>query len=96
MNLIEFLLLLLVAAVCGSIGQGLVGYSTRGCLVSIVVGIIGAYLGLWLASELNLPVFLTINVGDRNFPIIWSILGSGIFSAILGFINSSISRRRRR
>lgn len=93
MTLVEFLLLLLIAAVCGSLGQGLVGYSSRGCLISVVVGIIGAYLGWLLAKEFNLPILLTINIGDRNFPVIWSIVGSGIFSAILGLINRSISRR---
>ena len=46
MTLIEVLILLLIAAVCGAIGQSLVGYSAGGCLASIFVGIIGAYLGV--------------------------------------------------
>ena len=37
-----FLLLLLIAAVSGSIAQALVGYSRGGCIVSIVLGFIGA------------------------------------------------------
>lgn len=94
MGLVEFLLLLLIAAICGSIGQSLVGYSTGGLLVSIVVGIIGAYIGMWVAREFNLPVIFALNIGGQPFPIIWSIIGSAIFAAILGLINRTIGRNR--
>ncbi len=47
MTLIGFLVLLLIAAICGGIGQSLAGYDLGGCLVSIVVGFIGAYIGMW-------------------------------------------------
>ncbi|NJL88185.1 MAG: hypothetical protein HC886_23030, partial [Leptolyngbyaceae cyanobacterium SM1_1_3] len=50
MTLLEILLLLAIAAVCGGLGQSLVGYSAGGCLASMLVGIMGAYLGLWIAS----------------------------------------------
>lgn len=94
MTLIEILILLLIAAICGAIGQSLVGYSAGGCLASIFVGIIGAYLGVWLARELGLPILFAVNVGTQPFPIVWSIIGSIIFAAILGLINRSISGRR--
>ena len=42
MTLVGLLVLLLIAAICGGIGQSLAGYSLGGCLVSIVVGFIGA------------------------------------------------------
>ena len=75
----------------------LVGYSAGGCLASIFIGIIGAYLGVWLARELSLPILFSTNVGTQPFPIIWSIIGSImiIFAAILGLINRSITGRRR-
>jgi uncharacterized membrane protein YeaQ/YmgE (transglycosylase-associated protein family) len=92
MTLIEILLLLLIAAICGSLGQVLVGYSTGGLLASIVVGVIGAYIGIWVAREFNLPVFYALNMGGRSFPIIWSIIGSAIFAAILGLINRGTRR----
>lgn len=92
MTLIEILLLLLIAAICGSLGQVLVGYSTGGLLASIVVGVIGAYIGIWVAREFNLPVFYALNLGGRSFPIIWSIIGSAIFAAILGLINRATRR----
>src|SRR5881397_642413 len=55
MTLLSFLLLLLVAGICGSIGQAIAGYSRGGCLTSIALGFIGALLGMWIAGRLGLP-----------------------------------------
>ncbi|MEB3210179.1 MAG: hypothetical protein VKL39_02440 [Leptolyngbyaceae bacterium] len=96
MTLIELLLLLVIAAICGGLGQSLVGYSTGGCLVSIFLGIVGAYLGTWIARELGLPILLPITIGGNSFPIIWAVIGSAIAAAIAGFINKSLQTRRRR
>lgn len=84
MGLLEFLLLLLIAGICGSIGQSIAGMSRGGCVVSIVVGFIGALLGSWLSVKLGLPELFTVEVGGSPFPIIWSIIGSVIFVVIVG------------
>jgi uncharacterized membrane protein YeaQ/YmgE (transglycosylase-associated protein family) len=86
MTLFGFLLLLLIAAICGSIGQALVGFTRGGCLISIVVGFIGAYLGLWLSAQLGLPELWTVSIEGQNFPILWSIIGSALFTAVLSLI----------
>ena len=91
MSLFDFLLLLVVAAICGSLGQAIAGYSVGGCLLSAVVGFIGALLGLWLARLLGLPEFFPVTIGGRSFPIIWSIVGSALLSLVLGLL----FRRRR-
>ncbi len=86
MGLLEFLLLLIIAGVCGSIGQAIAGYSRGGCVVSIVVGFIGALLGSWLSGQLGLPELFNIRVGGSNFPVIWSIIGSVIFVVIVSLL----------
>lgn len=86
-----FLLLLLIAAVCGSIAQALVGYSRGGCITSIVVGFIGALVGWWIARSLNLPLLWQISIQGKDFPVIWSIIGGAIFVAVLNLISG---RRR--
>lgn len=91
MTLTGFLILLLVAAIAGSIGQALAGYSPGGCIVSIVVGYIGALVGLWIARQFGLPSILPIMIDGEAFPIVWSILGSALLTAILGLF----FRRRR-
>lgn len=86
MTIFEFLVLLLVAGVCGSLAQSLVGYSRGGCLVSIVLGFIGAVIGTYLAREAGLPELFSIQIGGRTFPVIWSIIGATVFAALLALI----------
>ncbi len=83
MSLLDLLILLLIAGICGSIGQSIVGYSHGGCVVSIAVGFIGALLGEWIARKLSLPDFFVVNIGGSNFPVVWSILGSVIFTGLI-------------
>ncbi len=84
MSLFGFLLLLVIAAVCGAIGQAIAGFSRGGCLISMVMGFIGAWLGTWLATEMGLPQVLMINIDGQPFPILWSIVGAALFSLIIG------------
>lgn len=86
MDLWSFLILLLVAGICGAIGQAIVGYSHGGCLVYIALGFIGALLGMWISRSMGLGEVLTIDIGGRNFPVVWSIIGSALFVAIISLI----------
>jgi uncharacterized membrane protein YeaQ/YmgE (transglycosylase-associated protein family) len=90
MTLLDVIVLLIIAGICGSLGQAISGFSRGGCLVSIALGFIGAILGMWLARQLGLPELLPIHIGTANFPIVWSIIGSAVFVAII----SLITRRR--
>jgi uncharacterized membrane protein YeaQ/YmgE (transglycosylase-associated protein family) len=90
MTLLDLLLLLLIAGICGALGQAIAGYSRGGCLVSIALGFVGALLGLWLARLMQLPELFPVRIGGTSFPIIWSIVGSALFVAVL----SLIARRR--
>ncbi len=90
MTLMSFLVLLLVAGICGSIGQAIAGYSAGGCLVSIALGFIGALVGMWLSRKLGLPELFVISIGGERFPVIWSIIGAALFVAVL----SLVTRRR--
>lgn len=90
MTLISFLLLLIIAAICGAIGQSIAGYNLGGCIISIVVGFIGAWLGLWIAEEFRLPLLWSVTIGGRTFPIIWSIIGATLFSSIIGFVGRAM------
>jgi uncharacterized membrane protein YeaQ/YmgE (transglycosylase-associated protein family) len=90
MTLAQFVVLLIVAGVCGSIGRALAGYSHVGCLGSIALGFIGALLGVWIARALRLPEVFVWRVGNEAFPVLWSIVGSALFVAVL----SAMTRRR--
>ena len=87
MTLFELLLLLLVAALIGAMGQAIGGYSNGGCLVSIALGFIGALIGTWLARAMALPELFTFSVGGTTFPIVWSILGAALFVAFINLVS---------
>jgi len=82
----RILALLIVAGICGAIGKSLVGYDRGGCLASIALGFIGAFLGVWVADQFGLPKMFTIHVGGNAFPVLWSIAGSAIFVAFLSLL----------
>ena len=90
MTILSFLLLLLVAGICGAIGQAIAGFSRGGLLTSIALGFIGALVGMWIGGALGLKELFTINIGGQPFPIIWAINGAALFVAV----NSLITRRR--
>jgi uncharacterized membrane protein YeaQ/YmgE (transglycosylase-associated protein family) len=91
MSLLSLLILLAIAAVAGSLGQALAGYSLGGCIISILIGFLGAYLGTWIAAQFGLPELFTINVEGQPFPVLWAIIGATLLSFLFGIIGS---RRR--
>ena len=81
----------MIAAVAGSIGMAITGYSRGGCLFSAIVGFVGAFIGMWVARQFGLPELVPITVEGETFPVVWSIIGSAILSILLGAI---VGRRR--
>lgn len=90
MSVIDLLLILLIAGLCGATAQAIVGYSRGGCLAAVGIGFIGALIGIWLARVLALPGIFSLTVGGTSFPVVWAILGSSLFVAVI----SMASRRR--
>ena len=86
MTVLQFILLLGVAGLAGGLGQALAGYSRGGCLVSIALGFVGALVGMWLARVMGLPELFAVQIGTTNFPIVWSIIGSALFVAIISLL----------
>ena len=86
MTVVGLLVLLLIAGICGLIGQAIAGFSRGGFLVSIAIGFIGAMIGAWLAHSLGWPELFPFRIGGQSFPIIWSIVGSALFVAIISLL----------
>lgn len=86
MGLWDFLLLLLVAAIIGAIGQAIAGFSTPGCAMSIVIGFVGAFIGRWAQGAFKLPMWLPVKVGGTTFPIVWSVLGAAALVLVLRLV----------
>lgn len=89
MTLVDLIILLIIAGLCGSLGQAISGYSRGGCLVSIALGFIGALIGVWIQRKMGLPELFAVDIGGTHFPIIWSIIGSALFVAVISLIARS-------
>ena len=89
MTVVDVIVLLIIAGLCGALGQAITGFSRGGCLVSIALGFIGALLGMWLARNLGLPELFSVQIGTTSFPIIWSIIGSALFVAVIALVTRS-------
>lgn len=87
MSLISMILLVLIAGICGAVGQSIAGYSRGGCFASVAVGFIGAMLGMWVARMVGMHELFAVRIGGQSFPIIWSIIGSALFVALISFIS---------
>jgi len=87
MSLWDFIIMFIIAAITGSIARTLVGFKKGGCIISAVVGFIGAMIGTWLGRELGLPQIFSITISGINYPVIWAILGAVIFTLILSALS---------
>jgi uncharacterized membrane protein YeaQ/YmgE (transglycosylase-associated protein family) len=75
----SFVVTIIIAALCGALAQLVVGYTRGGCIMSLLVGLVGALVGSWLAGALGMPVILPI----AGIDVVWTIFGAAIFTAIL-------------
>ena len=85
-GLIDLLLVVLIAGICGAIAQAMVGFSRGGCLASIGFGFIGALVGFGLARFASLPPLLSVDLGTVSFPIVWTLLGAVICVAAVALV----------
>ncbi len=89
-TLAGLIILVIIAAVCGAVGQAIAGSVRGGLIVSIALGFIGALLGPWMAHQLKLPEPFMVNISGQSFPVLWSIIGATVFVALIHLV----SRRR--
>ena len=89
MTILDLIILLIIAGICGALGQAITGFTRGGCLVSIALGFVGALLGMWLSRALGLPELFAVQIGTTSFPMIWSIIGSALFVAVIALISRS-------
>ena len=82
MTVLELIVYLVIAGICGAIARALVGGTAGGFVISVLLGFLGAFVGTWLAHVLRLPVLLAVEIGGHPFPIVWSVLGGVVLVAL--------------
>src|SRR5438034_686774 len=70
--LMDLVLLLLIATICGAIAESVLDYHPGGIGTTAGVGLIGAIVGWLLAKLVHLPTLVTIG----HIPILWTVIGS--------------------
>ncbi|MFC2103466.1 GlsB/YeaQ/YmgE family stress response membrane protein [Bacteroidota bacterium] len=87
MSLLDFIIMFIIAAITGSVARSLVGFDRGGCILSAIVGFIGALIGTWLGREYGLPEIWSLTIRGIKYPVIWSILGAVLFTIVLSLLS---------
>ncbi|HEX3772173.1 MAG TPA: GlsB/YeaQ/YmgE family stress response membrane protein [Polyangiaceae bacterium] len=82
MTLLEFIVYLVIAGVCGAVARALAGGSSGGFILSILLGFLGAFVGTWVARMFHLPEIILVAIAGHPFPIVWSVIGGMILVMI--------------
>lgn len=81
MTLLEVIIYLVIAGICGALARAFGGGTGGGFLISVLLGFVGAIVGMSIARTFHLPTFVAVDVGNRSFPIVWSIVGGFLLVA---------------
>jgi uncharacterized membrane protein YeaQ/YmgE (transglycosylase-associated protein family) len=92
MSLGQIIVYLVIAVLCGVVGQRLAGRALGGFVVSLVVGVAGSMLGGFLAARLHAPEPLRLRVGDQSIPILWAVIGATLVTFIVALIRRVSAR----
>lgn len=82
----DFIVAALVAIVCGTFAQLTSAYSRGGWWVHLGIGFAGAVIGVVVSRALNAPVIYNVQYRMIDYPIIYSVVGSALLLAALGFL----------
>jgi uncharacterized membrane protein YeaQ/YmgE (transglycosylase-associated protein family) len=101
-SLIQVLTLLMIVGICAAIAQFffelLFGYVPGNLLTTIIIGVVGAYLGSLLPSPWPLS-FLSVSVGAGaqtiTINMLGTIIGSAVVLLLLFFLPGGKGWRRR-
>jgi uncharacterized membrane protein YeaQ/YmgE (transglycosylase-associated protein family) len=94
MPLLELLILVVIAGITGTLAEFLIGFTPGGLMGSVIVGVLGALIGDWLARLLRLPVILPVHVGERTIELLWAAIGSLLLVVILSTLRGRRAARR--
>ncbi|HES58669.1 MAG TPA: GlsB/YeaQ/YmgE family stress response membrane protein [Firmicutes bacterium] len=87
MWIVHFLVYLLIAGVCGFIAAQMTGARRLNIIALILLGLVGAYVGGWIAGFLHLPPIFTVAIAGKTFPVLWAIAGAALVVTVYGMIS---------
>ena len=94
MSVGELIVYLVIALLCGLVGQMVAGRSVGGYAVTTVVGLVGALLGGYLARSIGAPEPLPLSIGGRTIPILWAIIGAALVTFLVASLQRGVATSR--
>jgi uncharacterized membrane protein YeaQ/YmgE (transglycosylase-associated protein family) len=85
-RLLELLLILGVAIPIGLVAHFTGTYSRKGWFLYIGLAFVGGFVGTWIARLFPVPTVYELTFQGISFPILWTLIGSVLIVAALGFI----------
>lgn len=95
--LLEVLLAVTVAGLCAVLAEFVVGYSPGTLPYIMLVGVIGAYLGVGFSLLIRQltgfdPILILVRIGAFTFDIVWAFLGSCVILLLLAALRGGRAR----
>jgi uncharacterized membrane protein YeaQ/YmgE (transglycosylase-associated protein family) len=75
--------LALIAGSLGAVSTSLGGRGRGGFVVAVLIALVGAVAGPWLAREFRIAELINLRVDDQPFPIISSAIGAAVAVTLL-------------
>ena len=83
-----------IALTCGILGQMLARRSIGGFIITVAVGLAGAFAGEYIARYLGAQEPLAITVNGRTIPVLWPIVGATVGAFAVAIFQRKPSRAR--
>jgi len=75
--------LALVAGIVGAVSTSLGGRGRGGLVVALLLALVGAVAGPWIAREFQFAELINLRVDDQPFPLVSSAVGAAVAVTLL-------------
>lgn len=91
----EFVIILVISGVCGGLARAIFDLGTDNFFLSIIIGLAGGYLGMYLVNNYALPVIFVLPIGSKLVPVVWILIGALLLTFVASLIESLRTRKKK-
>ncbi len=84
MTLTSIITWIIVGGIAGFLAEAVIGGIRTGCIGTVIVGVVGAFIGGWLFSQLHVSIGATGLVSD----IITAFVGAAVLLLVIRILRS--------
>jgi uncharacterized membrane protein YeaQ/YmgE (transglycosylase-associated protein family) len=83
MTLTSIITWIIVGGIAGFLAQSIIGGIRTGCIGTVIVGVVGAFIGGWLFSQLHVSIGATGLVSD----VITAFVGAAVLLLVIRIVS---------